>query len=91
MKIDELLNQRSDENVIYDFSDLSRDELMVFVNSRIYGEESLSDEEMKILESGTAKIKTRPGKPRKHTNKMPAFNPETDDPMEWLKKRIESQ
>ena len=83
MKMEELLSNRSDsENVIYDFSDLSLDELKTFVHSRMFGEESLSDAEMKLLESGTAKIKTKSGKPRKYKPLPPQQPGETA--AEWL-------
>lgn len=89
MKLSDLLeNRSSSENVVYDFSKLTRDELAVFVNSQIDGEESLSDPEMQLLESGTAKIIERAGKPRKYRDDFPEFNPGIDDAGVWLKKRI---
>lgn len=89
MKMEDLLSNRlNNENVIYDFDDLTRDELAVYVNSEIYGEENLSDEEMQLLESGTAKIIERPGKPREYDEYPNPYTPGKDDPEAWLKSYI---
>jgi len=89
MKLHDLLKNREENNVIYDFSDFTRDELMLFVNSQIYGEDSLTDAEMQELEAATAKIKTKPGTPRK-CKPLPPQHP-GEDTCQWLNRALLSQ